>query len=47
VVKIEPITPAGAYDTKLDSRRLQGNKSTLALLKKYVERSKVPRSSKK
>merc|ERR1711871_22056 len=44
VVKIEPITQSGAYDTKLDSRRLQGNKGTLALLKKYVERSKFQKT---
>ena len=36
-VTIEPITTEGAYDTKLDSRRVQ-NKRILQLLQRYTQR---------
>jgi hypothetical protein len=35
---IEPITPDRAYDTKLDSKRVQ-NKMLLELLQRYTSRS--------
>jgi hypothetical protein len=34
---IDPITPEGAYDVKLDSTRTQ-NERTLQLLRRYVNR---------
>ena len=37
-VHIDPITADGAYDTKLDSQRVQ-NKRLLQLLKRYTSRS--------
>lgn len=39
-VKIEPITTEGAYDTKLDSTRVQ-NKRLLELLQRYTQRKPV------
>lgn len=37
-LKIEPITTVGAYDVKLDSKRVQ-NKEVLGLLGRYAKRS--------
>jgi hypothetical protein len=36
-MKINPITTDGAYDAKLDSKRVK-NKTVLELLKRYTER---------
>jgi len=36
--KIDPITPEGAYETKLDSTRIQ-NEQLLGLLRRYASRN--------
>lgn len=36
-MKIDPITPEGAYETKLDSTRVQ-NEQLLGLLRRYTNR---------
>jgi len=46
VVKVEKISPVDAYDIKLDATRVSGNSNTLALLKRYVERSKFQKTKK-
>jgi hypothetical protein len=37
-IEIEPITTEGAYDTKLESKRLQ-NKKIIELLQRYTKRT--------
>jgi glutamate--cysteine ligase catalytic subunit len=37
-INIDPISTEGAYDTKLDSKRVQ-NKQVLQLLQRYTQRT--------